>query len=98
MLKFEQCVEMCLNEPEFVAGFNKLAKANLGKQLRSGILAMVDQATGFDEIKEQENLKKFVAFVYETVWTRLPIEARDPTQVVTPPEGYSFAELIRDEG
>jgi len=44
MLKFEQCVEMCLNEPEFVAGFNKIAKANLGKQLRSGILAMVDQA------------------------------------------------------
>ena len=96
MLKFQECVEECLGNKEFVMGFDRITSSTLGaKEARSPMAALVDQATGYDEVKMHENYQKFVAFVYETVWLRLPEGAKDPTQVVTLPAGGSIEELLK---
>jgi hypothetical protein len=95
MLTFQECVDECLGNPEFVRGFDRITQSSLGPgEVRSPMAALVDQATGFDEIKRNQDHQKFVAFVYETVWCRLPAGAKDPTQVVEPPPGGSIEELL----
>ena len=84
--------------PDFVQEFDRITGCHLAaKDLRSPIVAMVDQATGFEEQQKELDRRKFVAFVYETVWLRLPEGSKDPTEVVESPSGGSFAELMRDQ-
>jgi len=77
-MTFEECVIYCAGERELVAEFDRLYGANIGKLgLRSGIERMVDEATGY----EADCCRKFIAFVWDCVWTRLPEE-----YFVDPPE------------
>jgi len=94
MLKFEECVQECLENEGFVREFDRVAGTHIGGEPRTPMAVLVDQATGYEDLKKKTDLKKFVAFVYETVWIRLPEGAKDPTQVVTPPPGGSFQELM----
>lgn len=87
MLTFEECCHQCLADLKFVKEFDRLTGCSLA-ELKSPINAMVDEATG----KTKWDMRKFVAFVYETVWLRLP-----PTMLkekIEPPEGQSFRELM----
>lgn len=60
--------------PDFVSAYSKITGNNFGiSQPRSVIEAMVDKATGFSGINEEE-VKKFADFFYEFVWSRLPDE------------------------
>lgn len=52
----------CANNPEFLAEFNRLTGCSLGAP-RSTIEQMIDESTGW----EQEQLRRFVAFVMEFV-------------------------------
>lgn len=91
-LTFESCVNGCLANPQFVSEFDRLFGTSLSRvPARSPIEIAVDQATGFEPLSQ--DLKKFVAFVYETVWKRLDPALLAP-QSVQPPPGMSFAELI----
>jgi hypothetical protein len=78
-LDFWYCVEVCAKEPEFVKGFNRLLGCHLfEKDSRSPIVRMIDESTGYQkelDKKEREEFHKFVLFVYETVWSRLPEDA-----------------------
>jgi len=95
MLTFKKCVEDCLATPDFVQEFDRLGGCHLmTKKPRNAIEAMVDEATGFGDQQLDLDMHKFIAFVYETVWLRLPAGAKDPTQKVSPPAGKSFAELM----
>jgi hypothetical protein len=97
MLTFQKCVEECLDNTDFVKEFDRLMGSSLGpKKAASPMEFLVDQTTGYDEVKRNQDLKKFVAFVHETVWIRLPDAAKDPTQVVTLPPGGSLEELMRE--
>lgn len=94
MLTFEECVDSCLGNRDFVSEFDRLCGTCLGGQREgSPVERMIDQATGFDEERRREDLEKFVAFVHETVWLRLPASSRAP-QLVEPPPGRSFLELV----
>lgn len=99
MVTFEDCVESCLRDQSFLTEFDRLAGTRLaGLRGRNVVVAMVDDATGFPgEESERRDLRKLVAFVYETIWLRLPEGARAP-QVVEPPPGGSFRELMEAEG
>ncbi len=58
--------------PEFVEQYNRLTKSKFGfRQPRNGIEAMIDKACGFKGFDEDE-ARKFAAFFYEFVWSRLP--------------------------
>ena len=101
MLTFKKCVEDCLATPDFVQEFDRLAGCHLGAQkTQSPVDALVDQATGFDEMQKELDRRDFaalfVAFVFEVVWLRLPEGDKDPTDAVEPPSGRSFTELMRD--
>ena len=70
-MSFEECVIFCAQNHELVAEFDRLYGTNLGKLgLRSGIERIVDQATGY----EADCCLKFIAFVWDCVWTLLPEE------------------------
>jgi hypothetical protein len=91
---FEECIETCLNNRDFVTEFNRVCGTDLGVfRGRSVIATMIDQATGYDEERSRRDMEKFVAFVYETMWLRLPLSSRAP-QVVEPPLGRSIRELM----
>ena len=94
MLTFEECVKECLGNEDFVKEFDRMMGCSVGGKPRDALTVMIDKATGHDELKTKEDYKKFVAFVYETVWLRLPEGAKDPTQVVAPPPGQSMEELL----
>lgn len=93
MMTFLECLEECLESDEFVREFDRLAGCHLARpEERPSIVAMVDAATGFDDAKHKLEIRKFVAFVYEVVWLRLSPRVR--AEVVRPPPGQSFAELM----
>lgn len=92
-MTFQQCVEECLENDQFVQEFDRLAGCHLSAPpKRTPIEMMVDEATGYDDASHKLELRKFVAFVYEVVWLRLSARVRD--EIVRPPEGCSFAELM----
>lgn len=74
-MDFMGVVAKCAMNDEFVKGFNRLCNCNLSfKDTRPPIIRMIDEATGYPypfKIDNQE-LMKFAAFVWDTVWTRLP--------------------------
>jgi len=94
MLTFEDCLRECIGNLEFVRGFDRLCGTDLAGARRRGVLtAMVDEATGFGEERRREDVGRFVAFVHETVWRRLPPGARAP-EVVEMLEGMSIHDLM----
>lgn len=98
MLTFKRVISECAADLDFVREFDRLTNSSfLVEDDRPAIVKMVDDATGYTDQKDQKNVQKFIAFVYETVWSRLPLEAKDPREVVEPPPGGSLAELLADE-
>lgn len=64
---FMQCLVAACETPELVRQFDRLYKANIvthGSQLEK----MIDKATG----KSADDFKRFVEFVWEFVFLRLP--------------------------
>ena len=73
-MDFYECVMVCAREPEPVAQFDRLTGHHLATlHKRSGLDAMIDKATGRDAAA----LSKFLDFVWDCIYTRIPIE--DPT-------------------
>lgn len=68
-MTFDECVVFCAGNRELLVEFDRLFDAHLS-QRRTGIEAMVDQATG----RDAEAWAKFTVFVWDCVWTRLPQE------------------------
>jgi len=69
-MTFQDCVHECLKEPELVSNYDRLYGGHVQSLLKStGINQEVDLASGFYE----SEMLKFVDFVNEYVWTRLPI-------------------------
>lgn len=61
--------------PEFVEQYNRLTGNNFRPpRTRTPIEMMIDEACGYPLIDEDET-RKFAAFFYEFVWSRLPEEA-----------------------
>ena len=75
-MTFWDCALECINNKELVRQYNRIFEANLGKSLnRKPIEKMVDKATGYDvhlENKEKVELHKFLMFVDEYIWSRIP--------------------------
>lgn len=76
-MTFLEVVEYCAKKPEFVKQFNRLTDSHLFEDLkRAPIVKMVDEATGYeDEVKKKQHeyMQKFIAFVWEVVWTRVDL-------------------------
>lgn len=69
----QACAEAAMI-PEFVENYNRIMGANFQiPKARSPIEQMVDKACGYSDINEEET-RKFAAFFYEFVWSRLPDE------------------------
>jgi hypothetical protein len=69
-MTFEEVLLYCADQPEFVREFDRLYGAHLSTlDRRSGLDAMIDEATGRDTAA----LDKFAAFVLEFVWPYLPL-------------------------
>lgn len=72
-MNFAECVNYCAANQEFVEGFDRLTDSHFSTVAnRTPLDALIDEATG----RDRTAAFKFVAFVWETVWTRLPTEAR----------------------
>lgn len=76
-MTFADCLIECAKNAEFVAQFNRLTGRHLGEQLkRSPIEKMIDATTGYEDIlamQQDEDLRAFIEFCHETVWTRMPV-------------------------
>lgn len=74
-MTFADVVSECAGNADLVREFNRLYGCNLGQSLtRKPIEAMVDRACGRPP-EEPDDLRTFVWFVWEYVWSRLPPEA-----------------------
>ena len=64
-----------------VAQYNRLTGANFSITMappKSAIEALIDQSTGFNSLNINENeLLKFIEFVYENIWLTLPSSVID---------------------
>ena len=84
-MDFRECVLECAETPEFVSNFNRLTGCNFGKSLlRKPIDIMIDQATGHPP-EDEADIKKFVSFVFNTVWYPLVAENMSGQKLQTPP-------------
>jgi hypothetical protein len=70
MMTFNECVLYCAGSRGLVAQFDRLTGSNLCMR-GTPVDLMVDEATG----RQREELVRFMAFVFECIWTRLPEEA-----------------------
>lgn len=71
-MSFTDAVVECAMLPEFVDNYNRLTGSNFKLYTaRNPIEALVDKACGFKGFDEDE-VRKFMDFVYEYVWSRLP--------------------------
>ena len=75
-MTFFDCLMECAKAPKLVAEFNRLTNRHVGEKLaRSPFDALIDKATGYQEVlneQSDEDLSAFVEFCYECVWARLP--------------------------
>jgi hypothetical protein len=70
---FVETLFYCIGIPEFVSEFNRLSGCSIGVDKRTAIEKMIDKATGYEEVLEatrNDELRKFVEFVYEFIWIR----------------------------
>lgn len=72
-MSFKDVVLYCVDQPEFLKEYNRLMGCKLGKP-RAPIEILIDEATGYVPNSE-DDMQKFIAFVYQTVWCTLPEEA-----------------------
>ena len=73
-MTFLDVVLASLECPGMVREFNRLSGCKLGVDNRKPIEMMVDKACGndpLDDPKQMEYMDKFVAFVWDCIWTRL---------------------------
>jgi hypothetical protein len=78
-LTFVDTLLYCISTPELVSEFNRLSGCSLGVDKRSPLERMIDKATGYEAVRKEtvnSEFEKFVEFVYEFVWTRLPPDER----------------------
>lgn len=65
------CAEAAMT-PEFVDNYNRLYGANLKFNApKNALEAMIDKQCGYNGLDPDE-VRKFAAFFYECVWSRLP--------------------------
>lgn len=78
-MTFYDCLMDCAKNQEFVDQFNRLTGCKVGvASIRSPLDAMIDQATGYQETLDKQmddDLRAFVKFCHEVVWSRLPAAA-----------------------
>lgn len=78
-MTFLDCLMECANTPNLVAQFNRLTDRHVGEKLaRSPFEAMIDKVTGYEPVlsaQQDDDLRAFVEFCYDYVWTRLPLHA-----------------------
>ena len=72
-MNFIECVEYCLEQPDFVKEFSRLWECKLGIDNRTPIERIIDKAIGYEGYleKQMEYMDAFIAMVYETIWTRM---------------------------
>jgi hypothetical protein len=75
MLTFAQCLHAALSNEEFIQQYDRLSGGHLNKLLkRKPIDIMVDKATGYEVILEnevRESARQFIKFVYDVIYSRL---------------------------
>jgi hypothetical protein len=71
-MTFQEVIIECALNKGFVKGFNKLTNSTLLVKSTHPIIQMIDEATGYDKVKE-DDWTKFINFVYEVVWTRVDL-------------------------
>lgn len=75
MLTFAECLFHAANTPELVREFDRLSGTHLSTiGNRPGLHALIDEATGRDD----EDVRKFVAFVFAAVWLPLTTSESSP--------------------
>lgn len=72
-LSFEECVQQCVANVEFVREFDRLHGTNVAGR-GSPLEYEIDLVSG----RIDDDLHKFVVFVHRYVWSRLPPETREP--------------------
>lgn len=65
-MNFQETVMFCYENDEFVKQYNRLTNSDL-KQIKKPLDFEIDVQTG----KLSDDLKKFVDFVFDTVWLRV---------------------------
>jgi flagellin-specific chaperone FliS len=79
-MTFNDCLLECVRTPELIKEFDRLSGSNVMEifyDKRAPIVRMIDDATGYNKILEEnksKDLMKFIEFVYEYVWRRLSSE------------------------
>ncbi len=68
-MTFEDCVRKCLANKPLVTEFDRLNKSNLSCK-GAPIALEIDKCTG----RLESDVKAFIAFVWDAVWTRIPRE------------------------
>ncbi len=74
MLNFIEVLEECLYNKELVFQFNRLSGCKLGIDDRPDIHKKIDEATGYQEEVDKEQMyymNLFAGFVWECIWLRL---------------------------
>lgn len=79
-MTFVDCLMECAKTPKLVTQFNRLTDRHVGEKLaRSPFETMIDKATGYEDVltaQQDDDLRAFVEFCYDCVWTRLPQQAK----------------------
>ena len=73
-MTFLEVLKECLYNKELVFQFNRLTGCKLGVDDRDDIDKLIDEATGYQEELDQEQMyymDLFVGFVWDCVWLRL---------------------------
>jgi len=82
-MTFNDVLLECCQQKELVDQFNRLTGCKVLSNIydtRPPIVRMIDESTGYQKILDQkahEDFTKFLAFVYDCVWIRLPVEIRN---------------------
>ncbi len=87
-ITFYECLMEAARWPYLIEGFDRMLGCSLSPEklaARAPLDTMIDNATG----KLDYDLSMFIAFVYDIVWTRLPLDLRDmengPTEDIAIP-------------
>ena len=86
-ISWPECLATCATTPEFVAEFDRLAGCNLSGR-GSPLELQIDAATG----RLEADFARFVDFVRDCVWDRLPPDARMPDPAPTSPPNSAVQE------
>jgi hypothetical protein len=74
-MTFQEVIIECALDKRFVKGFNRLTNSTLMVKSTHPIIQMIDEVTGYDKVKDDDNWTKFINFVYEVVWTRVDLRS-----------------------